>query len=308
MRFHPTTLLWLPLAMSAPAVASMNPSPVEPGVAATEATEATGAADDLFPMATGPLEIVVGEDGNGPSFLELIQQYGKLTGQHVTFSALTRELLTNTSVQLDRSLTAPPAEAQRAFEVLMRQGNFSLEIESASAPRILRVRSLETGERNDLRSTASRLPMERIEVARNHPAMQFSVAVDMPNTDVRQLSNSLRAMITDANTSMILPAGNSHSILVSGFGDWVHEHALMLRSVDEAAARREAERERAVVVLSTAKAAVVAEALTEAFTDRTLPESLQVRIRANEESNSILLHAPVRRIAAIRRVIEALDR
>lgn len=300
MRFSPTLLL--ALALSLPAVA------VEGAPLPLAASPCVATPDDLFPAPSGPLEILLDDQGDGPSFMKLVRRYGELTGQHVVFRADTKQALEEAKVQLDRPLVAEVGEVQRTFEVLLRQGDFSLEIESESAPRILRIRSLQTAERGDIRSTCRLISMEQIDVARRHPALLFSVTIDMPNNDTRQLSNSLRSLITDSNTCQMLPVGNSQSVIVSGFGDWLYEQAKTLRSIEEAAARRRAERERAVIVLSSSKAVEVAQVLTEAFTDRALPEGQLVKIRANEETNSILLDAPARRIAPIRRVIEALDR
>ena len=60
--------------------------------------------------------------------------------------------------------------------------------------------------------------------------------LNLPNTDVRTLSNSLRTMLTDANTQQIIPLGNSNSVLLSGFGSNVAALAKMLQFVDEASA------------------------------------------------------------------------
>jgi hypothetical protein len=68
--------------------------------------------------------------------------------------------------------------------------------------------------------------------------------LDLPNTDVRNLSNSVRTMFTDANTQQIIPVGTSDSLIVTGFGSQVAAVVEMLRLVDEAA-RRSHERQEA---------------------------------------------------------------
>ena len=40
--------------------------------------------------------------------------------------------------------------------------------------------------------------------------------LNLPNTDVRTLTNSMRAMLTDANTQSIIPVGNSNSLILTG--------------------------------------------------------------------------------------------
>ena len=238
----------------------------------------------------------------------LTRRYGELSGQHITFSAETKAALEATQVQLDRSLTVPAPEIQSAFEVMLRQSGFSLAIESAAAPRILRIRSMTSQESTELKQTSKLISTAQLDLARQHPAMQFHVVVNLPHLDVRQVSNSLRTIITDSRISVLLPAGNSNSMVVGGFGDWVYEQVKMLQAMDAAAASVQVERGELIIALSTGRAEAIAETLKWVFSDSRTPPRHQVLIRANEETNSLLVSAPNSRMEAIRRVINALDR
>jgi hypothetical protein len=312
MRTHPFLLLSLGLSIltSRPVLAEGR-SPQQDRLL-IQAVPVASVQDDLFPAATGALEIPIrpGKDGlgEGPSFLSLTRQYGALTGQHITYSASTKAELEAAKVQLDRSLTVPPQEAQRAFEVLLRQADFSLAIESAVAPRVLRIRSLNSTERSELKETSKVISVDQLELARRHPALQFQVAVELPHSDVRQLSNSLRSTIGDKNTALLLPAGNSHAMIVGGFGDWVHKQVRMLQAMDAAAAQAHVDRGEIVIVLVSGSAEAMAKMLTGVFTDSGTPPNQQVLLRANEATSSLLVSAPSSRMVAIRRVIAALDR
>lgn len=202
--------------------------------AVSATTEPTSApvVDDLFPAASGALEIALDAEGNGPSYLELLSDYAELTGQYVTYSKATRELLADTEVQLDRSMTVAAEGVQHITEVLLDQANLNLAIESAAGPQILRIRDVET-EGRELRSATRNLSVDGAEMARKHPAMLFSMVIPMPNTDARHLSNSVRTMITDPNTTQILPAGNSSGMIIVGHGDWIHETSQWLLEVEE---------------------------------------------------------------------------
>ena len=305
MRVHPTVCLGLSLFLLQPPLASASVSPEE---GAVQPSVAPVIGDDLFPAATGALEVVLDDGGEGPSFLELTRTYGVLTGQHVTFSEETKVLLEASKVQLDRSLEVPAADVQRIFEVMLRQSSFSLAVESAASPRVLRVRSRESIERSDIKQTSRLITADQLELARRHPALQFHVVVALPHSDVRQLSNSLRTMIKDPVTTMLLPAGNSSSMVVGGFGDWVFEQAKMLQAMDAAAASAQVERGEIIIALSTGRAEAIAETLKGAFSDSSTRRNHQVFIRASEETNSLLVSAPNSRMEAIRRVINALDR
>ncbi len=305
MRIRPTICLSLSLLLLQPPLASASASLVE---GAVQPSGATVIGDELFPAATGALKVVLDDGGEGPSFLELTRTYGALTGQHITFSEETKVRLEEAKVQLDRSLEVPVANVQRVFEVMLRQSSFSLAVESAASPRVLRIRSLESIERSDIKQASKLITAGQLELARRHPAVQFHVVVSLPHSDVRQLSNSLRTMISDPVTAMLLPAGNSTSMVVGGFGDWVFEQAKMLQAMDAAAASAQVERGELIIALSTGRAEAIAETLKGVFSDSSTRRIHQVSIRANEETNSLLVSAPNSRMEAIRRVINALDR
>ncbi len=304
MRIQPIIVLGLTLSLLHPGPAAAGESLVEErGLAAAETSVAQ---DDLFPAASGPLEIALDEKGEGPSNFWLARRYGELSGQHITFSAETKAQLEATLVQLDRSLSVPAAQVQQAFEVMLRQSGFSLAIESAAAPRILRIRSMNSPESAELRQTSKLVSTAQLDLARRHPAMQFHVVVELPHLDVRQVSNSLRSIITDSRTTMLLPAGNSHSMVIGGFGDWVHENAGMLQAMDAAAAQ--VDRVEVIIVLSSVDANAMARMLEGVFSHPESPPSQRVLIRPNEATQSLLVSAPSGRMDTIRRVIAALDR
>jgi type II secretory pathway component GspD/PulD (secretin) len=304
MRIQPIIVLGLTLSLLHPGPAAAGESLVEErGLAAAETSVAQ---DDLFPAASGPLEIALDEKGEGPSNFWLARRYGELSGQHITFSAETKAQLEATLVQLDRSLSVPAAQVQQAFEVMLRQSGFSLAIESAAAPRILRIRSMNSPESAELRQTSKLVSTAQLDLARRHPAMQFHVVVELPHLDVRQVSNSLRSIITDSRTTMLLPAGNSHSMVIGGFGDWVHENVGMLQAMDAAAAQ--VDRVEVIIVLSSVDANAMARMLEGVFSHPESPPSQRVLIRPNEATQSLLVSAPSGRMDTIRRVIAALDR
>ena len=306
MEIRPT-LFSLALALIQPA-ASLASADHNVGPRAAAYTHAHPVVqDDLFPAASGALEISIDDQGEGPSYLELAAQYGELTNQHVAFSPQTKAHLSVARVQLDRSLVAPAAEVQQTFEVMLRQANFSLAIESAAGPRVVRIRSHQTDERNELKEIGQLITADQLEIARRHPAMQFHLVLDLPDTDVRQLSNSLRSMITDPSCSMLLPGGSGSSMIVCGFGDWVHEKAKMLTMLDSMWERTFASRRRLVVALSEAKAEEVAEALG-ALENSAAPPTQQVWIGVDDQTNSVLIDAPKTRVEAIQKLVEALDR
>jgi general secretion pathway protein D len=91
------------------------------------------------------------------------------------------------------------------------------------------------GQRGSLRNEAVYVFANDIDRYADQPATLVTTVIDLPNTDVRTLSNSMRTMFTDANTQQIIPVGNSNSLIITGFGSNVASIVKMLRFVDDAA-------------------------------------------------------------------------
>jgi type II/III secretion system protein len=193
---------------------------------------------DLFPTPTEDMVVAVGEGGASWTMMDMIEDYGRLTGQHMQVDGETRQFLENKLTGLTRSVVVPAAGVQGFFEGLLFENDFVLHIVRASEPRLLRISSLQTSQRNMVRSRAHFVPEGQLQLWADHPALLITTVVHLPNTDVRQLSNSMRTMITDSNTQQMLPAGNTNSMVLTGFGGTVASLAEMLRIVDAASAKQ----------------------------------------------------------------------
>ena len=187
-----------------------------------------------FPQPSGPLVIpMTRDDAPGYSILRLLEDFGTLTGQTFLYSQETANYLEADHVRLTHEVSASPERAQEIFEGILASSDFVLTVLSGEDPRILEVTSLQTGQRNTIRVGAIFVPVEELEEMAKHPALLLTTVIHLPNTDVRQLSNSMRTMITDANTQQMLPAGNTNSLVLTGFGTNVAQLVNLLRRVDE---------------------------------------------------------------------------
>ena len=81
------------------------------------------------------------------------------------------------------------------------------------------------------------LPEELDEYA-DQPATLITTVLNLPNIDVRQLSTSLRGLLTDTNTQTLLAAGD-HSVILQGFGSYIASLARLLLIVDAESAEPE---------------------------------------------------------------------
>ena len=196
-----------------------------------------GSPGDLFPAPSDDLVIAVGEGGASWKMMDLVQEYARLTNQHIQVQDDTRQYLESTATGLTRSVVVPKAEVQTFFEGLLVENHFVMTVIRESDPRLLGITSLNTSGRNVLRAKAHFVPEQELGAWRGHASVLIQTVVHLPNTDVRQLSNSMRTMITDTNTQQMLPAGNSNSMVLVGYATTVADLADMLRIVDDASAK-----------------------------------------------------------------------
>ena len=263
----------------------------------------------LFPAPSGPMTLEAGSSDNPLTYKTLVDQYRELTGQFFVVSEDTKDMLTR-PLFLDRSMTVPVNEVQTVFEELLRHGEFVLEPLTTSGPRIIRLTSLLTNERNILRSRTTFLGPDELHLAERHPALLVTTVVNLPNVDVRQMSNSMRTMITDANTQQMLPAGNSNSMILVGFGDQVAALSDALHMMNEAAdaSAKDARSVLEVIRLENANAQAIAVLLSEAYAKpEGQPGDAQARFSADERTNSILITTRAGQLAAIKSLVAKLD-
>ncbi len=178
---------------------------------------------------------------------DLIALYSKVTGQHCLMDSETQAYATNTLATplAGEAMTIAPERLQVTFETFLIVNDFVFTPLTHGEPRLFTVTSLNTGARSTIKSLAMYLPPDRLDEAAAHPAMLFTTVVNVPHTDVRQVTTSLRSMFSDPNTQQMLPVGNAHAILLTGFGPNVVSLAQLLAVADEAERRASEERRRA---------------------------------------------------------------
>jgi hypothetical protein len=201
-------------------------------------TESAQAGDLLdFPIPDSPVVIPASSDSAGFTIEDLIVLYSEATGQHCVMDLETRMYAAAaraTSIT-GEAMTIAPERLQVTFETFLVVNDFLFAPLTAVEPRLFTVISLDTGARSTIRSRSMYLPADRLDEAAGHPAMLFTTVIQLPNTDVRQVSTALRQMFPDPNTELMLPVGNSHSMVLIGFGPHVSSLAQLLEVADEAA-------------------------------------------------------------------------
>lgn len=194
-------------------------------------------ADDLFPAATTMIPITAKSDQTeGTSLLQLTNLYAESTGQRASYSPEARTELASRRVPVDGDMLLELQEIQGMYETLMHAADFVICPGGTPSAPVFTVEATNGHRRGSLRSQAVFLdPATAREVAARHPAVLFTTVVQVDHCDVRQLSNSTRTLITDANLQQLLPAGNANSLVVVGLGGALTTMIDTIRAIDRLA-------------------------------------------------------------------------
>ena len=272
---------------------------------------------ELYPAAKGELVLEASGSDGGSTVEDIAMQYAELTGQKLIYNDETASLMQAQRSGIRGSVRVPAGEVQSFFELLMMSNDYLVHPLRKDEPRLLLIESLRTQARNTVRGMAHWTPEDSLGHFANHPATLVATVVQLPNTDVRQLSNSMRTMIVDANTQQMLPAGNTNSMVLVGFGAQVGELRNFLKRIDAAAGEGVESSELAVISLTHADANDLL---------RTLQPIVQLplevskeggppvapadapRLVVDERTNSLVVSAQAKDMARIKALVEQLDR
>ena len=225
-----------PLVIAALCAAPLVPGTTNPQDTAPASAPAEVAQADPFGFPTPSDGLLIESSEEDPISLKaVLDTYGKVTSQTVIYSDETKAFLQGTSLNFSGPLEVPAERVQVTIENLIAMNDFVMVPLTDSAPRLIQIVSLQTAARNSIRKSAVHVHADHLDLAAEHPAVICSTVVDLPHIDVRQLSNSMRTIISDSNTQQIVPASNHAMVLVAP-GDQLANLARMLKIVDEAAA------------------------------------------------------------------------
>ena len=88
------------------------------------------------------------------------------------------------------------------------------------------------------------MPVKDIGLYARHPAVLITTMIELPSTDVRTISNSMRGLLSDTITQQIIPVGNTNSLVLGGSGASIANLVTVLRECDEGAKRAEEARQK----------------------------------------------------------------
>lgn len=282
--------MWMALAPFSVLLACAAPSATGAG--------AEGGCCELYPAATAPLEIAVGPEQ--PMLLDVAHRYAELTGQVLLIDERTRFDLADAVSGLQRSVTVPADRVQVFVEDLLFAGGMVLRPHSTAEPRTVQILPQGRG----IRAIARLVRQTDSGHLRDHPATPVTVPVVLPHCDVRQLSTSLRALLTDNNTQNLSPAGSTDTLLITAFGRLAADFAEFLQTIDarEASALRQTD----VLRLRFADPCEVVAVLASIFAP-TDGSEVAARFVADERTRSVVVSSLPRDAERIRALVEQLD-
>ena len=169
------------------------------------------------------------------AFVKICQE---TTSLNFTYTDETRSDLSKKKLRMFGQKRIPKQDFYSFFQIMMIINDFVCSRIGPDHLSVIVISSLTQGGNRggNLRSEAVYVLSDQIDRYADQPATLVTTVIDLPNTDVRTLSNSMRTMFTDANTQQIIPVGNSNSLVITGFGSHVASIVKMLRFVDEASA------------------------------------------------------------------------
>lgn len=181
--------------------------------------------------------ILTFSDGSGDEAMSLarfVKACEQVTNINFSYTDETAGLLENQKIRLLGSKRVPKEDFYSFFQIMMIINDFVCTEVGPDPLAVVVIDSLRTQARNTVRGDAVLVDPEDLDEYASQPATLITTVINLPNTDVRQLSNSMRTMITDANTQQMLPAGNTNAMVLTGFGSNIAALARMLLIVDEA--------------------------------------------------------------------------
>ncbi|MBL6755480.1 MAG: hypothetical protein ISQ11_03645 [Planctomycetes bacterium] len=294
---------------------------------ASGAAMAQGEDEELYVIqeqgGTYVLNFAQSDEDESMTLYQFVQACEQVTGLNFTWGAETEALLKNQQVNLLGAKTIQKERFYSFFQVMMIISDFVCTEIGEDDISVIKIDSLATAARNNLRAGALYVEPERLAEYEDQPATLITTVVSLPNTDVRQVSNSMRSMITDPNTQQMLPAGNSQSMVLVGFGSNVVALANMLKIIDDASQTEVIPPEFDVIKLEYASAediaATVEELLEAANQNRTSAPQAQgpqgalnrnqgeAKILTESRTNSLLVMAMPEEMPRIKELVARLD-
>lgn len=194
------------------------------------AGNAARASAPVLPLPSAPLAIA----GGRANLADVVMQVSELTGVSIRASGPALGRLSEAPAGLLADVSIAPEAAWSFFESLIAQEGFLLVELRAGEPRLMAVVDTRAGNDHGGSLFYRAIPGAELDRYADHHALLIETVVHLEHVDVRQLANSMRALLTDNRRLNLIPAGLSGSMVLQGTGANVCEAVRLMRAIDEA--------------------------------------------------------------------------
>jgi len=233
-------------SLAAAFLPALAPPPLAPQRGGPRPGAQAGAPRGSDPNAVPPIQddgefyvLSFSEDPNqGVNLAEFVRACQEATGRNFTYDQQTDGLLQAQQVRMFGTKRIPKTDFYAFFQIMMFINDFATIEVGPPHLSVVVIQSLAgtAGGGRGIRQRATYVDPSDLDEYANQPAVLITTTVNLPNSDVRQLSTSLRALLTDNNTQNISPAGQSDNLVLTGFGSNIAALANLLILIDEQSA------------------------------------------------------------------------
>ncbi|MBL8857386.1 MAG: hypothetical protein JNL28_02620 [Planctomycetes bacterium] len=188
---------------------------------------------------TGDFYVLNFDETGGADALTLeqfVKQCQEVTGINFTYTIETAAQLGRLPLRMYGNKTIPKSDFYPFFQIMMIINDYVCTKIGPDHLAVVLIQSTQPqGNRGaGVRKDAVYVLASDLDKYTDQPAVPITTVVDLPHTNVRDLSNSMRQMFTDPTSQQIIPVGNSNSLIITGFGSNVVSIVRMLKFVDDA--------------------------------------------------------------------------
>lgn len=218
----------------------LAPAPVAPAVQDPPATTGEEETDEQFTDLGDALllNLEAGEEAEEGIDLETLTKFCSVyTGINFTYDDATGQSLKGEKVRMFGLKKVPKEDFYNFFQILMFINNFVCTEVGPEHLRVVVVQPLAAGAagrgQSKIKEATTYVLPEDLPKFADQVATPITTVLTLNNMDVRQLTNSLRSLLTDSATQSAIPVGNTNSVILQGFANNVASLAQLLELVNE---------------------------------------------------------------------------
>lgn len=219
----------------------LAPAPIGPVFQDPPATTDEGESDEQFTDLGEHLllNLEAGENAEEGIDLETLTKFcSDYTGINFTYDDATGQSLKGQKVRMFGLKKVPKEDFYNFFQILMFINDFVCTEVGPEHLRVVVVQPLSGGAggragASKIKEATTYVLPEELPKFADQVATPITTVLTLNNMDVRQLTNSLRSLLTDSATQSAIPVGNTNSVILQGFANNVASLAQLLELVNE---------------------------------------------------------------------------